>query len=269
MPSAQAQASAFTTVAFVVAGAMICYRRDRAEHMSFASSHKLAIRNTQIEQERARLEVRVQERLAEREHLSHELHHRVYNNLQIVTSMLRLERSERSNQDIEESFRSLENRLQSMTIAQRKLYDGTELIALELSDLLREVIAHRSGPETSGAPVAIEESAGRARIAPENTVPAALALNELLSMAEAHANGQGYSVSIEALPTRNRARVTAAPRPSADGEIEGCADMLSEHILVALAEQLDGSVDCGEPDARAALRPHFSFELPAQCSDRE
>jgi hypothetical protein len=68
MPSAQAQASAFTTVAFVVAGAMICYRRDRAEHMSFASSHKLAIRNTQIEQERARLEVRVQERLAEREH---------------------------------------------------------------------------------------------------------------------------------------------------------------------------------------------------------
>jgi hypothetical protein len=45
--------------------------------------------------------------------------------------------------------------------------------------------------------------------------------------------------------------------------------MLSEHILVALAEQLDGSVDCGEPDARAALRPHFSFELPAQCSDRE
>ncbi len=91
-------------------------------------------------------------RLREREVLLREIHHRVKNNMQIISSLLRLSGEYRKGKDAEELLRGAEQRIVSMAMVHQQLdytddFKNVDL-AVYLTDLSEFVAAsHRVGPE--------------------------------------------------------------------------------------------------------------------------
>ena len=71
---------------------------------------------------------------AENELLLKEIHHRVKNNLEIVSSLLELQSAQIDDPSVQAAMLSSQNRVHSMGIIHQKLYQGAHLAAIEMRD---------------------------------------------------------------------------------------------------------------------------------------
>lgn len=78
--------------------------------------------------------------IAERDRLVRELHHRVKNNLQIIVSLMNVQKRMLP-ADRRGDIRFLEEHVQAMAAAYRVVYGSGELIRVSIDDLIREVVA--------------------------------------------------------------------------------------------------------------------------------
>ncbi|MCW5517007.1 sensor histidine kinase [Muriicola sp. Z0-33] len=76
----------------------------------------------------------LQQQNREKEFLLKEIHHRVKNNLEIVSSLLSLQSEIIDDPDVIEAMRKSQQRVQSMSMIHQKLYQGQSLAAIEMKD---------------------------------------------------------------------------------------------------------------------------------------
>ncbi|GAB3907106.1 hypothetical protein GCM10028803_40590 [Larkinella knui] len=85
---------------------------------------------------------------AQNELLLKEIHHRVKNNLAVVSGLLALQSAKVTDPNVQEAIQASQNRVQSMGIIHQKLYQGQQLGAIEMRDYfnnLSESILHSFG----------------------------------------------------------------------------------------------------------------------------
>ena len=91
--------------------------------------------NNQLEQSNTLLA----EKNKENELLIKEIHHRVKNNLEIVSSLLELQAARIPNLDTQRILQDSQNRVQSMGIVHQKLYQGGNLHQVEMQDYFKNL----------------------------------------------------------------------------------------------------------------------------------
>jgi two-component sensor histidine kinase len=99
--------------------------------------------------EQKEAEVRVKASLEEKEVLLKEIHHRVKNNLQIVSSLLQLQASYIKDTDALHIFEESRDRIKSMALIHEQLYQSNDLAQIDFPEYLRSLLnmvlsAHRS-----------------------------------------------------------------------------------------------------------------------------
>jgi two-component sensor histidine kinase len=127
--------------------------------------------------------------LAEKELLLREVHHRVKNNLQIITSLLRLQARSTHNSQIAEALRDTQNRIRVMALVHEQLYRSSSLAAIEIGDYLRSLgnSVHRSFSDGSaGVRLACDVTA-TLMLEPDLAIPLGLIVTELLVNSLKHA----------------------------------------------------------------------------------
>ncbi len=87
--------------------------------------------------ERKLVETKLRSSLKEKEVLLQEIHHRVKNNLQIVSSMLNLQRETLSDPKAIELFKESQNRVRSIALFHEKLYQSRDLGRIEIGEYIR------------------------------------------------------------------------------------------------------------------------------------
>ena len=85
-------------------------------------------------QSNVRKNKQLQKQNEEKEFLLKEIHHRVKNNLEIVSSLLSLQSAQIDDPDITEAIQKSKQRVQSMSMIHQKLYQGKSLAAIEMKD---------------------------------------------------------------------------------------------------------------------------------------
>jgi PAS domain S-box-containing protein len=138
--------------------------------------------------ERRKAEETIQASLREKEALLREIHHRVKNNLQVTSSLLRLQAAAVADAPTREMFEETENRIRSMALVHEKLYQSTNLSRIDFADYVRSLgdLLFRSSainPEN----VTLVVSGPETFLSIEVAVPCGLIVNELLSNALKHA----------------------------------------------------------------------------------
>lgn len=124
-----------------------------------------------------------------------EIHHRIKNNLQVISSLLDLQAEQFSNREcikdseVLEAFRESQNRVISMALIHEELYKGGELDTLDLSSYFKKLIenlflTYRLGNNDISLKLNLEENLF---FDMDNAVPLGIIVNELVSNSLKHA----------------------------------------------------------------------------------
>ncbi len=176
------------------------------EHLEELVDIRTAELKKEIE-DRKRAEEELQSSVREKEVLLRELHHRVKNNLQVISSLLDLQSEDIENPQAREIFLEAQNRVRSMAHIHEQLYQSSNLAALDVAAYIEQLVH------------TLLQSYGRTSITPEfqvtnvpldidTAISCGLIINELVSNALKYA----FPINQETSHPVHKIRVTLSPQ---------------------------------------------------------
>ena len=139
--------------------------------------------------ERQRAKEQVEDSLHEKEVLLQEIHHRVKNNLQIISSLLSLQAEHIKNQRALEVLEDSRDRVRSMALIHEKLYRSGNLARIDMADYVEDLATYLLESFQNSIPGTVKLSiqAEPIFLNIDRAVPCGLILNELISNSFKHA----------------------------------------------------------------------------------
>ena len=132
---------------------------------------------------------KIKQSLREKEILLQEIHHRVKNNIQVISSLLNLQSQYTDDKKSKEMFKECQNRIRSMALIHEKLYKSENLADINFNEYITDLVngLHKSyGINT--ITVTVE---GNAFLGIDSAIPCGLIINELVSNSFKHAFTDG------------------------------------------------------------------------------
>ncbi len=175
-------------------------------------TNRLENQNRQLQQEieqRKDVEAKLQESLREKEILLKEIHHRVKNNLQIVASLLNLQKRSIKDPKIIQLFEDSQNRIYSMAIIHERLYQSKQLNQINLGEYLQDLVnALIQSYNIDAKQIEVQLHADPIYINIETATPCGLIVNELVT-----------NIIKYAFPDRRLGKVSIECRTTPDAKI--------------------------------------------------
>ena len=126
--------------------------------------------------------------LKEKELLLREVHHRVKNNMQVISSLLSLQTDQIRNSQYADIFNDTKNRIKTMSLVHEKLYMSEDLTSIDFNDFIRDLSGGLfSVYEASARRISLTIAAEDVFLKVDTAIPCSLVINELLSNSLKHA----------------------------------------------------------------------------------
>jgi PAS domain S-box-containing protein len=139
-----------------------------------------------------RAEEQIMASLREKEVLLKEIHHRVKNNLQVISSLLHLQSQSIQDPQNLEIFRESQNRVRSLALVHERLLRSPDLASVDFGEYIRNIVSSLfSSYHTLAQGVSSEVEAEEIYLGVDLATPCGLILNELISNALKHAFPEG------------------------------------------------------------------------------
>ena len=199
--------------------------------------------------ERRKAEDRLQASLREKEILLQEIHHRVKNNMQVISSLLNLQSKHLSDPAAVEMFRECQHRIRTMALVHESLYKSSDFSKIEFGSYLRSLASHLLHfNEVDTRRIRLETALEEVYLDIQTAIPTGLIANELLSNAMKHAFPGKRSGTIElALRPLPDGSYLLSVRDDGIGFPEGIdfrkTESLGLQIVSSLIDQVDGRLE--------------------------
>jgi PAS domain S-box-containing protein len=224
--------------------------------------------------ERRKLDAIVRDSLHEKESLLREVHHRVKNNLQVITSLLRMEARRSGHPTTQSVLQDMRNRIMAMAALHESLYRTGTFASVDLGAYLRQ-LASQSFQAMVFRPgaVQLEIDTASVQVEMDEALPCGLLVSELISNCLKHGfpGSRTGSVRLELQPVdggpllRLRVSDDGAGLP-ADFEARR-ENSLGLQLVSSLSAQIGGRLDIGPPPGSSfsvTFRPRRSDIDPAR-----
>jgi PAS domain S-box-containing protein len=141
---------------------------------------------------RRQSEIDLQSSLQEKSALLKEVHHRVKNNLQVITSLLRLESRRSAVEDTKAVLGEMQARIRAMALLHESLYRSGTFASVDLGSYLRQLAtqAFQTQSTISGA-VQLGLNLGSVQVSMDQAIPCGLLINERISNCLKHGFPEG------------------------------------------------------------------------------
>jgi two-component sensor histidine kinase len=200
-------------------------------------------------------ETELREAIETREAMMREIHHRVKNNLQIVTSLLNLQAKAVQGESAQRAFNDIQTRVRALALVHRYLYESEDLQSVNLGAFLKELAASlQLSYGISQDRVAIEIEADAVWDVSDRAVPLALFMTETMSNALKHAFPQGRQgvirivlKSLQDSVVRFSVEDNGVGLTEAQTAAQGTQASLGMSLIKAFARQVDGKLTISGP----------------------
>ena len=206
---------------------------------------------------RLHAEERLRASLREKEVLLKEIHHRVKNNLQLISSLMSLHLNLVQDELTADALRDSQARIRSIALIHENLYGTADLAQVELAAYLRKLM--NSVGETYGTPpqgVRFTVEADEVFLDVETATPCGLIVSELVSNSLKHAFPDGRTgeirVELRSVPA-GEIRLTVSDDGVGlpeDMEFPG-TESLGTQLVATLVDQLEGTIAVSGDDGAA------------------
>ncbi len=124
----------------------------------------------------------IQDALNQREELLKEIHHRVKNNLQFISSLLNMQSRHVSDPKALQVLQESKNRINSMSMVHQRLYQEDDLTGVYMPTYLSNLLQSlKHSYHTTGAEVQVELNADKLNLDVDIAMPIGLIINELVT----------------------------------------------------------------------------------------
>jgi PAS domain S-box-containing protein len=221
--------------------------QERAEELTRINEELKAEINRRLE-----AEGRIRASLREKEVLLKEIHHRVKNNLQIISSLLNLQSGQIEDERADALFRVSQDRVRSMALIHERLYQSEDLARVDFAEYVRSLVGYlaRSYTDLAGR-VQVETDVGDVSLGIDAAIPCGLIINELVSNALKHAFPEGGEgrIRVELDGSREDGYCLVVSDDGV-GFPEGVdfreTDSLGLQLVTTLVDQLEGRIELAD-----------------------
>src|SRR5271157_371534 len=198
--------------------------------------------------ERKRAEEQLRIALREKEVLLKEIHHRVKNNLAVISSLLNMQSKYIRDKRTLEIFRESQNRVKTMALIHTKLYQSSDLARIDFADYVRKLTAaliasYRLEPDGVTLVLDVRDVYFDVNMG----IPCGLIINELLTNALKHAfpDGRKGEVSVSLKPDNETITLVVADNGIGIPDTIDFrnTESLGFQLVTALVDQLGGTIE--------------------------
>ncbi len=223
----------------------------------------------------AELEQRVEDRtkklssiLEEREVLLQEVHHRVKNNLQVISSIINMQSRKLSSETARTALEDCQNRVQAIALIHERIYQTKNYAEVSFSEYARTLasgVFHASG--TSPAGIRLELDIDELALPVGQAIPCGLILSELITNSLKHAfPGERSGTIVVSIKHHDDSQVSVVVQDDGVGAPEllnlGQSKSLGLQIVSTLVDQLDGKLDMKVEEGTREEGTRFEVTFP-------
>ena len=197
--------------------------------------------------EKKLISLNITESLKEKEILLKEIHHRVKNNLQVISSILNLQSSYVTDENTLEILQESRNRIRSMAIIHENLYRTEDFSSINFSSYLENLLANLVASYRINEEVVLETNLEEVDLVLDQAIPCGLLVNELITNALKYAWKQGEKGTITIILYQQKSTIHLNIFDDGVGLPfnfhEKKTETLGLQLVETLIEQLDGDLD--------------------------
>lgn len=203
------------------------------------------------------------ESVIQRDGLLREIHHRVKNNLQVISSLLNLQQRSLTDPAARAAMSDTRQRIAALALIYRAVYEGADLRKVNLADFLEELIGQLIMADTGKRlGIRTELAIDALTIDPDHLAPLALFAVEAITNAKKHGLteiGGRLGVVFSVRGAEAELAITDSGRPGSEAVVVG--EGVGRTLMSAFARQLGGAVSfC--PQAGGGLTARLTFPTP-------
>lgn len=186
--------------------------------------------------------------LKEKEVLLREVHHRVKNNMQVISSLLNMQSRNLTEAKVVTMFEASINRIKSMAFVHDKLYQTEGLSRISVRDYIEQLSGHLLSTYSVGSNISLDINVDPLTLGIDTVMPLGILINELVTNSLKHAfpeKGPG-KIGISLKNDNGHGLVLTV----SDNGIGFPADLdhmdtqsMGMQLVVTLVEQLDGTME--------------------------
>ena len=199
-------------------------------------------------------EADLRQSLAQKQMMLREIHHRVKNNLQTVTSLLNLYARIPRGEAVKQAFTDVQMRINALALVHRHLYESQDLQEVDLKPFMTNLCSLLQ--DGSGVPprrVRMTVDIPSVRMSGDRAVPLALLTTEVLTNSFKHAfpNQRAGSISVRiTLEPEDQVRMVIADDgvgQSEQGLDQDLPASMGQTLIAAFTRQLNGEITAAGP----------------------
>ncbi len=198
--------------------------------------------------ERKRVEEKLNSSLAEKEFLLKEIHHRVKNNFQIISSLLNLQAQSISEPASREKYTESIHRIKAMAIIHELLYKSKNLSIIKIKDYLNELVSYLADTYNidKHIHVNLKINVQKQFIEIDKAIPCGIIINELVTNSFKYAFKNTNKGIINIFFTEKQNQYSLVVSDNGDGFINPTNvknnNTLGLELVNSLVEQLEGTL---------------------------
>lgn len=202
--------------------------------------------------------------LHEKEVLLKEIHHRVKNNMQVITSLLNLQSKNIKDKQALSVFQDSQNRVKSMALIHETLYQSKDLSRINFAEYLQKLVAHvsrsyRIRPDAVKINIDVDDVS----LPIDTAVPCGLIINELASNSLKYAFPGDMRGEINITFERADAQYVLRVSDTGVGLPSDFDPEMGKSLGMKLVHMLTGQL-CGELECHNGVGTTFEIRFPEE-----